>query len=83
MSDDDMALACKHCAYRFPIHITVGVMAAHFETEHDTTEVELELVVVCPRCDRVMAFEHSIGNKDHFACSSCHRVRVITRTEQP
>ena len=62
--------------------ITTGVMAAHFETEHDTTDVELELVVVC-RCDRTMIFERSVGNKDHFVCEACHRRRVLTRMDSP
>lgn len=54
-------------------------MAAHFEVEHQTTEVRVELVPICPRCDVPMTFDHTHGNRDHFWCPQCRRNRVITR----
>lgn len=76
---DGMALACRHCRYRFPHHISTGVMAAHFEVEHDTTHVHLDLVVICPRCDGEMTFERNDGRRDIFRCTPCHRTRSIGR----
>jgi hypothetical protein len=63
----------------------MGVVKAHFETEHDTAEVKLDLVVLCRRCGGVMEFERSVatskGTKDHFWCQPCHRSRVVRRGE--
>lgn len=73
------ALACKHCGWRPPGDLAMGVAAAHFETEHDTTDVAFDLVVVCDHCDRAMTYFASIGNQDHFECKPCHRGRVVTR----
>ena len=77
---DGWALACKTCAYRFPLNITQGVGKAHFETEHDTDDVQFELVVVC-RCDRTMTFTARVNGRDVFDCPTCHRTRRIVRTE--
>jgi hypothetical protein len=77
--DDGFGLACQHCRFVFPIDITVGVLAAHFETEHDTTDVRVELVVLCPRCTGVMELLHTVGNKLHYGCAPCHRTRIVTQ----
>jgi hypothetical protein len=61
----------------------MGVVAAHFETEHDSTDVRLELVVLCWRCDTPMTFSHSREGADmsidFFDCATCHRRRSIRR----
>jgi hypothetical protein len=36
--------ACHECGYVFPQGITMGVVAAHFETEHGDAEVALDLL---------------------------------------
>ncbi|MCW2900134.1 MAG: hypothetical protein JWO67_2399, partial [Streptosporangiaceae bacterium] len=59
----------------------VGVAAAHFETEHDTTDVKFELVVLS-RDDTVMVLERRDGNKLHYACPTCHRSRVVSQLER-
>jgi transposase-like protein len=81
-ASDGMALICATCRWRPTGDLTVGVLAAHFETEHDTSHIHMELVALCPRCDQPMTFERSIGNRDIFACEPCHRTRTIRR-EQP
>lgn len=73
-----MMLACKHCRHRMPEDVTMGVAAAHFEIEHDTTEVEFELVVVC-RCEREMPYVGSEGGRDLFWCEPCKRGKAIRR----
>lgn len=83
MSDDGFALECTECRFRFPGGMTVGLLAAHFETEHGTDTPTLELVVLCPRCDRAMTHERSDGHKEHFACEPCHRSRVVSRKDRP
>ena len=76
-----MALACRHCGFRPDPDLTQGVLLAHFETEHNTSKVHLDLLVLCPRCDGSMTFERSDGNRDIFVCADCHRTRRITRNE--
>lgn len=83
MSADFWALACTHCGYRFPTTITVGVMAAHFEAEHDTTDVRVELVVLCDRCNQVMTHFATVGEEIHYQCEPCHRGRIIHQREVP
>jgi hypothetical protein len=73
------ALACVHCRFRFPMDITTGVMAAHFQTEHGTDEVKVELVVVC-RCDEVMTLTRTAGQRHFYDCPGCHRSRTVTQT---
>lgn len=79
---DGMALACRHCGFRPDLDLTQGVVAAHFETEHNTTKIHLDLIVVCPRDDTSMVFERRVGNRDVFGCPTCYRTRRIIRTER-
>lgn len=84
---DGMGLCCIHCRFVFPGEITSGVMAAHFETEHGTTDVKLELVALCPRCEKPMMFERtetlSSGLlRDYFSCNDCHRSRTVHRNPE-
>lgn len=76
---DGMALLCQTCQWRPDENLTVGLMQAHFETEHDTSDIRLDLVALCPRCDTAMAFEHHHAGRDHFVCATCRRARTIRR----
>lgn len=38
------SFVCHVCGYRFPDTITMGVLAAHFDTEHDGVAPEVDLV---------------------------------------
>jgi hypothetical protein len=78
---DGMALTCRPCGLRLSDDATMGVIQAHFDAEHDGASIELELVVICPRCDKPMQFSHSERRKDVFACDPCHRIRTIRRAE--
>ena len=78
---DGMVLACRTCGWRPAEDLPVGMIQAHMQTEHDTDEVVLDLLVICPRCDKAMTFSHSERRKDIFACDPCHRIRSIRRTE--
>lgn len=79
---DGMALACKVCGFRPAGEVTMGVFAAHVETEHDTTELLLDLVVICDRCDVVMPHRRSEGNRHWHDCPQCRRTRVL-KTREP
>lgn len=78
---DGFGLACKHCGHLFPGDVTMGVVAAHFEIEHDDGEIELELSVLCPRCQSAMALERKEGNHTWWGCSTCHRTRKVTQND--
>lgn len=83
---DPMRLACVHCGWRPGDDLTIGVAAQHFETEHDTDDVKFELVVVCDRCDRVMALFATLDQGGHFdhhyQCEPCHRGRVVKQRKE-
>jgi hypothetical protein len=78
---DGMALACKPCGMRLDDNATMGVIGAHFEAEHGGAGIALELVVICPRCDKSMTYTRSEGLRDYFDCAPCHRTRTIRRSE--
>lgn len=76
---EGFALLCGICRWRIPLDITVALVKAHMETEHDTDAVALELVALCPRCDQPMRFDYTIGDEDHFECDRCKRSRTVRR----
>jgi hypothetical protein len=78
-----MALECKHCAHRWPDTSVVEAMLLHFQVEHDTDKVVVDLVAVCD-CGATMTFTHteresSTRDRDHFRCSACGRRGAIRR----
>lgn len=83
MSDNIFGLACKQCGFVFDPNSTVGVMAAHSQTEHDLGAPQCDLVVLCPRCQQPMAHFATIGQEIHFHCEPCHRGRVIHQRNMP
>jgi transposase-like protein len=85
---DGFGLACRHCGHVFPEAVTVGVAAAHFEIEHDTTDVAFELVVLCFRCKTAMRLDHSAparagGQRHTYSCDPCHRTLVVKQGPNP
>lgn len=77
---DGFALVCAVCRLRLALDATMAVVEQHFELEHQSTDLRLELVAICPRCDQPMRHDFSHGLNDHFACDHCHRSRVVRRT---
>ncbi len=75
--DGGFALKCKTCGWRPDDDLTGGVVAAHFTTEHQSDDVQMEMVVVCNRCDGEMAHFATIGREVHYQCDPCHRSRVV------
>ncbi len=76
---DGTALLCQTCGWRPDENLTVGLVKAHFEVEHDTSEVRLDLVALCPRCAAAMRFTHHHAGRDHHVCDGCRRTRTIRR----
>lgn len=83
--DDDFGLACPNCKQIFPGSITLGVVAAHMEVEHNETEVKLDMVVLCPRCHGIMPLERTehtrSGLRHHHYCGKCKRSKTVNQSK--
>lgn len=89
MSGRDFALVCAWCDWRPGSDLPAGLVVAHQETEHpadlaehrETTDsgAKLNLVVVCSRCNAVMAHLATVGDKEYYTCEPCRRGKTITR----
>jgi len=80
---DGFALLCKTCRLRLANDATMAVVEQHFALEHQTTDLRLELVAICPRCDEPMRHDYTLGLVDVFACDRCHRTRRVRRDPPP
>lgn len=78
-----MALACKHDGERWPQDTPMEAVLLHFQVEHDTDKIELDLIVVCA-CNTAMTLTRtevvSGGYRDHFDCPSCHLQTDLRRS---
>ncbi len=84
MSADALVLVCQLCRWRPPEGEPVSLVAAHFDVDHDTTDVRMELVAWCDRCDQQMTYDRTSairggGQKHHYSCGRCHRSTVVTQ----
>lgn len=77
-----LRLQCKQCDYRPPEDMTVEAVQLHFQVEHDTDEVTLDLVPVCA-CGASMTHVRSAptggGIKDHVKCGACGSTGFVRR----
>lgn len=87
MREPLMRLCCQHCRWRPPLDITQGVMAAHFETEHDTEDIRLELIAICTRDDSELSLTHTepgpVYDTHTYDCLQCFRTYGIRQGHQP
>lgn len=76
------ALECKHCKHRWPGDATAEAMLLHFQVDHDTDDVEVDLVVVCT-CAATMTFVEARptggGTREHYTCPACGNDAVVGR----
>lgn len=76
-------LACKHCGERWPDNTVMEAVKLHFEVEHDTDQLVLDLIVVCS-CNTTMNLIRTdttkTGFRDHFKCPSDGYQTSIPRT---
>lgn len=79
LAPEGFALTCQTCGFRPDPDVKMGVLAAHFETEHQTADVRLDLVAVCPRDNALMVQTHSAGAKTWWDCPVCRRTRVVNQ----
>jgi len=74
----DLVLVCRPCRWRPPADTVMEAVKLHFEVEHDTAEVAMEMVAWCDRCDCEMPLEMTgttrSGTTVHLhRCPHCHR----------
>lgn len=71
-----MALQCHICDHRWPESSVVEAMLLHFQVEHDTDAVTVDLRAIC-ECGAAMDFTHTeterprpnrTVKRDHFRC---------------
>lgn len=77
-----LRLKCKRCEYLPPETATVEAVQLHCQVEHDTDEVELDMVALCA-CGAVMEHTGSGHFKDYFKCAACGNTGHVKRDELP
>jgi len=77
-----LRLQCKPCGWRPPEGMQMEGVQLHFQVDHDTDAVALDLVPVC-RCGEAMTFTESATHHgettDSFRCGVCGNTGYITR----
>jgi hypothetical protein len=78
-----LMLACSKCPERFANDTEMEAVRLHYNVEHDTDEIEINLIVVCS-CGTTMdpTRTEPVGDGtvlDHFACPSCKGTTAIGR----
>jgi len=77
-----MRLQCKPCGWVPPAGMQMEGVLLHFQVEHDTDEVTLDLVAACA-CGEAMTFTQSRptggGTKDYFECGVCGSTGWVRR----
>jgi hypothetical protein len=77
-----LRLHCKECSWRPPEDTTMEAVQLHFQVEHDTDQVTLDLLAVCS-CGAAM--EHTVtkptggGFKDYVRCTACGNAGFVKR----
>jgi len=76
-ASDLLKLSCPKCGWIPGDDVTMGVVRAHMESEHQDPEVTLELVVVCPVCDTIAPLTRDDGRRTIHDCPTCKRTYRI------
>ena len=77
-----LRLHCKECAWRPPEDTTMEAVQLHFQVEHDTDQVTLDLLAVCS-CGAAMTHVRTAptggGFKDYVECGACGSTGFVRR----
>lgn len=80
-----MRLQCHQCSWVPPDDMEMQHARLHFQVDHDTDDVKLDLVAVCT-CGEAMAVTDSRptggGVKDYLECSICGSTGYVRRGEK-
>jgi len=75
-------LQCQFCPWRPPDSMRADAAQLHFQVEHDTSEVQFELVPVCS-CGAAMIHTETRrtggGFKDYVECRACGSTGFVKR----
>jgi DNA-directed RNA polymerase subunit RPC12/RpoP len=77
-----LRLHCKDCGWRPPEDAVMEAVQLHFQVEHDTDQVTLDLLAVCA-CGAAMG--HTVtkptggGFKDYVLCPACGSAGFVKR----
>jgi hypothetical protein len=75
-------LQCQLCPWRPPDDTTMEAAQLHCQVDHDTSEVQLELVPVCS-CGAAMIHTETKrtggGFKDYVECRACGNTGFVKR----
>lgn len=79
-----MRLQCKPCGWVPPEGMQMEGVQLHFQVDHDTDKVTLDLVPAC-RCGEAMTFAESAGSGDRvtdfFCCGVCGNTGYVNRKD--
>jgi len=77
-----LRLQCKECQWRPPEDATMEAVQLHFQVDHDTDKVTLDLAAVCT-CGASMAHVRTAptggGFKDYMRCAACGNTGFVKR----
>ncbi len=77
-----MRLQCQPCGWVPPDKMQMEGVLLHFQVDHDTDQVHLELVAVCT-CGEAMTHTESRptggGFKDYMRCGVCGNTGHVSR----
>lgn len=83
---DVLVLVCQHCRWRPPNDLQMALVEAHFDMEpgHDPTDIKLDMVAWCHRCNLEMPLDrtehlHDGRTRYHHSCPRCHRRDTVTQ----
>lgn len=80
--NSSLRLQCKDCDWRPPEDMTMEGVQLHFQVEHDTDQVTLDLLPVCS-CGTAMEHVRTAptggGFKDYFECKACGNTGFVKR----
>lgn len=76
--NSSLRLQCKPCGWRPPDDAAMEAVQLHFQVEHDTDAVTLDLLPVCT-CGAAMEHTGTSHFKDYFRCGACGNTGFVKR----
>lgn len=84
--DGMFTLICPTCGWRPDLETPMGVVKAHFETEHGGEVVELELTAICPRDQSILAKRTTLDQVTYwlhvYDCPECKRTYRVRQQKK-
>lgn len=83
-----LVLRCHACEWEPDGNLTMGIVRAHFQTEHGTDDAGLDLTPICPRdrtkLDTTRTTPLGPGRQAiEYLCPTCRRSYGITQKQEP